>query len=80
MADCSQQEAKGLSCTGDVFLAYSSPEDFWKSLELMCNGIDKEQIVLVTLFTSSTKVQASLDVNNKWDILDVTFYTEIFLA
>lgn len=60
--------------------AYSSPEDLWKSLELTCNRIDKEQIVLVTLFTSSTKVQASLEVNNKCDIPDVTLYTEIFLA
>lgn len=46
----------------------------------MCNGVDKEKIVLVTLFISCTKVQGSLEVNNGCDIIDVTLYTEIFLA
>lgn len=46
----------------------------------MCNGVDKEKIVQVTLFIPRTKVQASLEVNNGCDIIDVTCYTEIFLA
>lgn len=46
----------------------------------MCNRVHKEKIIPVTLFISCTKVQASLEVNNSCDIIDVTFCLEIFLA
>lgn len=40
----------------------------------MCNGVDKENIVLVILLISCTEVQASLEVSNRCDVL----YTSLF--